>query len=155
MRKSLGAVLIAGTATLYGLPAAFAGEQYVGANGYALSGYDAVAYFTDGGPVEGSEAYSYDYNGATWLFASAEHRDQFAADPQAYAPVYDGHCAFGAAQDYKVPGDPLQWRVVDGHLYVNVSPRAQELFLQDVPGTISRADANWPALEPAPAADPQ
>ncbi len=30
-----------------------------------------------------------------------------------------------------------------------------ELFLQDVPGNLTRAEANWPGLEPNPAADPQ
>ena len=155
LRHSLKAALFAAAATIAFAPSAFAGPQYLGANGYAISGYDAVSYFTADAPMEGSDAYTHEYNGATWLFSSAENRDLFAADPEAYAPQYDGHCAFGASQNYKVPGEPLQWHVEDGRLYLNVSGRAQELFMQDVPGHIVRADGNWPALEPDPAADPQ
>ena len=45
----------------------------------AVDGYDPVAYFTDGKPVEGKKEFSFDWSGATWRFASAEHRDLFAA----------------------------------------------------------------------------
>ncbi len=47
----------------------------------AIKGYDPVAYFTEGRPVKGSEQFAYDWLGATWQFASAEHRETFAADP--------------------------------------------------------------------------
>ena len=49
--------------------------------GVAIHGYDPVAYFTEGKPVLGSAAHSHEWNGVTWHFASAEHRDAFAAKP--------------------------------------------------------------------------
>ena len=52
--------------------------------GLAVDGYDTVAYFTDGKPVEGEKDFSYAWNGATWRFASAEHRDRFVKDPAKY-----------------------------------------------------------------------
>ena len=61
--------------------------------GTAIEGYDPVAYFTEGRPVEGASAFSHDWMGATWYFASAENRDRFAADPERYAPQYGGYCA--------------------------------------------------------------
>ncbi len=134
--------------------AAWAGPQYV-EDGYALSGYDPVAYFTQDAAVRGDEAITHAYNGATWLFASEEHRDLFAADPEAYAPAYDGHCAYGVAQGGKVPADPELWRIVDGRLFVNINDRAQELWLQDIPGHIAQADETWPGMEPDPAATPR
>ena len=36
----------------------------------ALSGYDPVAYFTLGKPTQGESKYTYEYQGATWSFAS-------------------------------------------------------------------------------------
>ena len=152
--QAFSRVLGLGAAATMALAAgtALAGPQYLH-DGYALGGYDAVAYHTEDAAQRGSAEFSHDHNGATWLFTSAENRDLFAADPEAYAPAYDGHCAFGVSQDLKVPGDPEIWAVVDGVLYVNVSPRAQTLWEQDVPGHIERATVNWPDLEPQPAAD--
>ena len=45
--------------------------------GLAIEGYDPVAYFTEGRPVEGSREHVFDWNGATWRVASAAHRELF------------------------------------------------------------------------------
>jgi YHS domain-containing protein len=58
--------------------------------GVAIQGYDTVAYFTDGRPVKGNSNYSYIWNEAEWHFASAEHRDLFAANPKKYSPHHGG-----------------------------------------------------------------
>ena len=52
-----------------------AGEQYT-KRGYAVSGYDAVAYFTVGQPTKGNKEISTEWNNATWLFQKA-HRDLY------------------------------------------------------------------------------
>jgi YHS domain-containing protein len=52
--------------------------------GIALEGYDPVAYFTEGRPVPGSAEITHRWNGATWRFATREHRDLFAAEPERY-----------------------------------------------------------------------
>src|SRR5262245_29362197 len=67
--------------------------------GVAIDGYDPVAYFTDGKPVEGKKEFQTTWNGATWRFASAEHRDLFVKDPTHYAPQYGGYCAWAVAQN--------------------------------------------------------
>lgn len=115
-------------------------------HGLALKGYDTVAYFTQGRAVKGDAAHSYEWNGATWRFASAEHRELFAADPTRYAPQYGGYCAKAVSEDHTADADPEAWRVVDGKLYVNYSPKVQALWEQDIPGRIARADVNWPKL---------
>ena len=38
----------------------------------AVSGYDTVAYFTEGKPVEGDSDFETEWNGATWRFSSQE-----------------------------------------------------------------------------------
>ncbi len=43
----------------------------------SISGYDPVAYFTDGKPVPGLTEFEYSWHDARWRFASAAHRDLF------------------------------------------------------------------------------
>ncbi len=118
-------------------------EQYVSRAGAALHGYDAVAYHTQGEAAPGDAGVALEYNGAIWLFASEANRDLFAADPAAYAPAFDGHCAFAASRGSKAAGHPLYWHVEDGVLFLNVSADAQTRFLQDVPGNVASAVTNW------------
>jgi len=63
----------------------------VNSQGIAIEGYDTVAYFTIGKPVMGVEKFSYQWNGATWLFSSAEHLNLFKNAPEKYSPQYGGY----------------------------------------------------------------
>lgn len=112
----------------------------------AVDGYDPVAYFTDGKPVEGSSEFEAEYEGATWRFVSAANRDAFVADPSKYAPQYGGYCAWAVSQGYTAKGDPQHWRIVDGRLYLNYNADVQQKWEKDVPGFIKAADANWPKV---------
>lgn len=114
--------------------------------GTAVKGYDVVAYFDEGAPREGSSEFEHEWRGATWRFASAEHRDRFAADPERYAPQYGGYCAYAVAKGTTADIDPRAWRIVDGRLYLNKSPKVQSLWERDVAGHIVQADANWPRV---------
>lgn len=114
--------------------------------GFAVGGYDVVAYFTDGKPVEGTSELETTWKGATWRFATAAHRDAFVADPGKYAPQYGGYCAWAVAHDKTAGIDPEAWKIVDGKLYLNYSKSIQKQWEEDVPGYITRADANWPKL---------
>src|SRR5262245_34847527 len=72
----------------------------------ALRGYDPVSYFTDGRPEKGSNDLWFAFDDAVYLFRSAEHRAMFAADPERYAPQYEGFCAAGISKGYKTEPDP-------------------------------------------------
>ena len=147
-RTLRGIALIAGLA-MAGLaagPALADGKIYT-SWGVAIDGADPVAYFTDGKPVEGKKEFSAEWNGATWRFASAEHRDMFLADPQKYVPQYGGYCAFAVAQGDTASTEPENWRIVDGKLYLNYSSSVQKDWETDIAGFIAKADANWPKLE--------
>jgi YHS domain-containing protein len=127
--------------------AARAGDAtYTNWRGLALSGYDAVAYFVDGRPIEGSSEHALEWRDATWRFASAENLARFRADPERYAPQYGGYCAWAVSQGYTASADPEAWRIVDGKLYVNYDADVQREWETDVPGHIARANANWPKL---------
>ena len=110
---------------------------------YALKGYDPVAYFTEGEPREGSPEFSHEWMGVTWLFTSAEHRDSFAADPEAYAPQFGGYCAYALAKGNKAPANPKVWSIHDGKLYLNLSPSVQEKWEAKRPALIVTAREKW------------
>jgi len=142
--------------------AAVAGPQYVDETGYAVSGYDVVAYHDleqapVGKPqpqaVPGRAEFTVEWNGAKWAFASAENMALFEADPARYAPAYDGHCAYGVYKGGKVPANPNLWRIVDGTLYLNINPAVVGFWEEDIPGQISVAEKNWSGLESAGASD--
>jgi YHS domain-containing protein len=135
----------------YVMPAAVAVasdyEINVDDSGLAIHGYDPVAYFTDGKAVTGDAGITAEHDGATYRFASAEHRDAFIADPAKFLPQFGGYCAYGTTLSKKFDGDPNAWKVVDGKLYLNLSPEVQKKWLEDVPGNIAKADAAWPAIK--------
>jgi YHS domain-containing protein len=114
--------------------------------GVAIKGYDPVAYFTEGKPVKGEKEFQVDWEGATWRFASAANLEMFNGDPEKYAPRYGGYCAYGVANNYLVSIDPAAWTVYEGGLYLNYSLKVREQWLEDIPGHIKMADANWPGL---------
>ena len=125
---------------------AMAAEPNVFQNPNAINGYDPVAYFTEGAPVRGKSEHSVNWNGADWLFSSAENADAFQADPEAFAPVFGGYCAYAASRGYLAPTIPEAWTIYEGKLYLNASLRARKLWLRDVPGNIAKGLNNWPGI---------
>ncbi|MGE0812648.1 MAG: YHS domain-containing (seleno)protein [Vicinamibacterales bacterium] len=118
----------------------------VDADGVTLHGYDAVAYFTDGKAVPGSPAHEYVWQGARWRFASAAHKDAFAAAPERYAPQFGGYCAWAVSRNYVADIDPMAFAVVDGKLYVNYSLLVQARWRLDRDANIAKGARNWPGL---------
>jgi YHS domain-containing protein len=116
------------------------------APGLAVHGFDVVAYFTEGKPVQGDANFAVVHKDATYRFASQANLDAFKANPTKYAPVYGGYCAYGVSVGAKFDGDPRYWKIVDGRLYLNLDSGIQQAWLKDVPGAIKTADANWPNL---------
>lgn len=113
----------------------------------AVRGYDVVAYFTQGRPVEGERKYTHKWMNTEWRFSSAKHRDMFAANPEKFAPQYGGWCAWAVSQGYTAPVDPQAWRIVDGKLYLNYSKSVQAQWNQNIPGHIANGDRNWPKIK--------
>lgn len=113
----------------------------------ALRGYDTVAYFTQGKPVEGSDDYTYDYMGAEWKFSSAEHLALFTADPEKYAPQYGGYCAWAMANGDTASAEPDLWTIHEGKLYLNYSRSVNQRWKADMLNFIEQADAEWPKFE--------
>jgi YHS domain-containing protein len=127
---------------------AFAGDlvNVSGASGIALDGYDPVAFFTDAKPVNGDPGITAKYQGATYFFASKEHRKAFEAAPEKYAPQCGGYCAYGVAVGALFPVDISTWQIRDGKLYLNLNPAILAKFNEDFAKNVAKADKNWPGL---------
>ena len=69
--------VILGMALIYTSAARAGHDTETDSNDVILAGYDAVAYFTEGKPVEGSSKYTAVYNGAIYQFSSRGNRDAF------------------------------------------------------------------------------
>ncbi len=137
------AVPVAGTI----LRPAFANEPEVFApGGVAISGYDPVAYFTEGKPVAGDVHHALMWRGATWYFASAETMEAFEMNPAAYAPQYGGYCAYAMSKGSIASTAPDAFTVKDGRLYLNFSTEVRAIWSEDITGNVARADAFWPAV---------
>jgi YHS domain-containing protein len=112
-----------------------------------LSGYDPVAYHTEGMPVKGSGYHVAEHEGITYLFANKKNRKKFEADPQQYLPAYGGFCAYGVSLGKKFASDPEVWRIENGKLFLNLDSDIQRKWEKDLSGYIQKADANWPGIE--------
>lgn len=146
-------LIIAGTLALapatFAAPAAFADTDPIYTSLFsntAVGGHDPVAYFTEGEPTEGSSEFSTTYQGAEFRFANQENLDTFLADPVKYAPQYGGYCAYAVANGKTAKGDPDNWSIVDGKLYLNLNDNIQKRWNANQASYISDADMNWPEI---------
>jgi YHS domain-containing protein len=115
-------------------------------SGVALQGYDPVAFFTDNRPVRGDQHFQAKYQGATYYFASAEHKATFEKEPAKYEPQFGGFCAYGASRGKTVPIEIEAWQVVNGRLLMQYDLDVKAKFNGDPQGNLSKADKNWPGL---------
>jgi hypothetical protein len=150
MKTSFSTLFIASLLFIFS-SLSIAGEQYT-KRGYAVSGYDPVAYFTIGEPTKGDKNISADWNESKWLFSTEEHKPLFLANPEKYAPAYDGHCAFAAGIGKKVSAKPTLWKIIDDRLFLNFSKAANKRWLDNPEDYIIDADKNWTELGEEPAA---
>jgi hypothetical protein len=112
----------------------------------ALRGYDPIAYFDDGQPAPGSREFWYVFDDVVYLFRSAQRRDRFAADPERFAPQYDGYCAGGVSKGYKTEPDPEAWIIANGKLFVFEFKERIPMFRPIIDDVAAKANENWRSL---------
>ena len=147
--KSLVLTTLIAALPLVAAPA-FAADEINVSNGIsaagaplAAHGVDLVALVNDGNPVEGFATHSATYDGASYYFTSVANREAFEANPAAYLPQHGGFCSFGVSVGKKFDGDPDQYLVTDGKLYLFLNAETRAAFLKDVVATAKTADDQW------------
>ena len=103
--------------------------------GVAIDGKDTVAYHrvkeTDPHKaVKGSKSWKAEWKGAKWLFTTEADRDLFAADPERYAPAYNGHCANALSLgEGLLKTDGTHWQIFEDKLYTFYAARGRDRWL--------------------------
>ena len=145
--RSLTAACIAAVALLANASTVSAADKpaklNLDKNGVILGGHDAVAYFTEHKPVKGNPAIKSTYQGAIYLFASEAHKAAFDKNPGKYAPQFGAFCVHGLSLGKHNPGDPTQFTIHNGKLYLCSDPAAAKAFRSNPDSDIDQAQRTW------------
>jgi len=122
--------------------------------GFALNGYDPVAYFEQSEARKGVQLEAVEYNGYTYLFSSTKNKATFQEDPEKYLPAYGGWCAYAVAEaSNRMAPNPELWQIQDGELQLFYEDWQTSLFgslkdewNEDPKNFKVRADANWQTM---------
>lgn len=141
-----GLALIWGAVLGFAVAARAEEPMYFAPAGVALSGYDVVAYFTQGRPVEGTAEHSIMWRGVTWYFDSSESQMSFEMNPVAYAPQFGGYCAYAVAEGHTASAAPDAFFVRDGRLYFMHTSAMLRQKQSELAQIVAEAQSNWPAV---------
>jgi len=141
--------LVLGCGILAPLPVAAATADPTVINshtGLAISGFDPVAYFTEGKPKFGRPDMELSLGGAVWRFRNEGNKAAFTDHPEVYSPRFGGYDPVAVARGASVPGHPLFWVVVGGRLYLFYDAKARAAFVAEPGRIIESAERKWPAV---------
>jgi hypothetical protein len=130
-------------------PAASAGERIVvdWHTGLAIDGYDPVAFFTDGKPLQGSSNLELRKGDVVWRFINVGNRAAFAAAPDVYMPQYGGYDPIGVARGLAVAGNPNVWLIQGQRLFLFYDSARRQKFASDPNRVMASADRKWPDVQ--------
>jgi len=112
----------------------------------AIRGYDPVAYFVERRPVKGLAEFSFEYEGAKWMFSSQQNLDSFKNNPKKYTPQYGGYCAYAVARGTTASIKPEFFTIQDDKLYLNYSKSVYKRWTKGKDDYIQSANKNWPKV---------
>ena len=116
------------------------------ATGFAIGGYDPVAYHTDSKPAPGKIGVEHRWGGAVWQFLNIGNRDAFAKHPGFYAPRFAGYDALALSKGLTVRGHPAVWAMYKGRVYLFRDVAGLRAWRRDPEKITTKAQANWPRL---------
>jgi len=120
--------------------------------GLALSGYDPVSYFAEGGkgPAIGKEELAATFEGVSYRFATAANRERFLTGPEAFVPRYGGYCAWAMAEGKKVEVDPTAFALTGDRLHLFYDASKRDDWLARTGELQPRAERSWKGLHARP-----
>lgn len=154
-KSRLFKIVFAGTFVLLSMFTALAvnAQKYQGkfynnvdARGVILNGYDPVAFFTENKPVKGNAAFAFNYEDATYYFASQYHLDLFKSNPEKYKPQFGAWCAYAVSLGRVAPIDVTTFSIVNSRLVIQHNQKAVKGWNEDIEGNLKLADKYWPKV---------
>ena len=117
-----------------------------GLSGFALNGFDPVAFFLSGNPQPGEARFELIWGGVAWRFTSAANRAAFLDSPQTYAPRFGGHDPEALARGVPVEGNPSFFWIAETGLYLFRDAASRDLARSDAT-VLARAATRWSDVE--------
>lgn len=114
--------------------------------GYAIYGYDPVAYFDQGDALTGVDGMELRWQGVYWRFLHEGNRAAFKSNPEIYAPRFGGHDPLQLARGYTVEGSPIVWIILLDRLYFFQSIVNLRIWETHPHRYLSEAEHNWGRL---------
>jgi len=115
-------------------------------SGYAISGFDPVAYFVNRSPVAGRGEFVFVYDRALWRFDNEGNLAAFQRHPKVYEPLFGGYDPVAIAQGKPVEGRPEIWAVVGARLMLFSSTDNRDTLLKGPKTWLATAAQRWPSL---------
>lgn len=115
----------------------------------AISGYDPVSYFAEGGGKgkEGSKQFESTYRGVRYRFQNEQNKAAFLSAPDRYEPAYGGWCAYAMSSGKQVEVDPDSFLIQEGRLllfYDGFLSNTRKSWQKETPlELMPKADAEW------------
>ena len=125
-------------------------------NKTAVGGHDVTAYQgleKGAAAVKGSKKYVVEWKGAKWRFLKEADSKAFAANPERYAPAYNGHCANALSLgEGLIKTNGTHWAIFDEQLYLFYADRGTRRWLSgDYKQYKAAADRAWKTILQKPA----
>ena len=133
-----------------GLPALGATTERIVVNrfsGVAIEGFDPVAYFVDGGAVQGTAEFEANLWGAVWRFRNEGNRASFLAHPEIYGPQFGGYDPADIARGVVVAGNPRFFVIAAQRLYLFSREDNRDAFAANPERFLYEVAKRWPALQ--------
>lgn len=112
--------------------------------GLSIGGYDPVAYFVEGRPVQGEDSFEEVYGDTFWHFASEANAAAFRAAPAIYIPGFGGYSVGAVIRGIAQPGNPTIFTIHNNRLYFFADAEERQTFLTDPKAMLAAAATRWP-----------
>jgi hypothetical protein len=114
--------------------------------GYAISGFDPVAYFAESQPLAGQNHYEWVYDHAIWRFRNEGNLNAFRQHPEVYEPLFGGYDPVTIANGKAVEGRPQIWAVIGSRLALFSSLENRRVLLDSPRSWLLEASHRWPTI---------
>lgn len=117
----------------------------------AIGGHDVTSYHDlspNDAAEKGNKSFVVEWKGAKWRFITEEDSKLFAANPEKYAPAYNGHCANALSLgEGLIKTNGKNWAIFDDKLYLFYASRGTQRWLSgDYKVYKEEADRAWQAI---------